>query len=303
MAEAPTRKLRVMWATDGSNDAHSAIPILRQFVLPATERLMVLTVAPHSFISGARPDPTFLTKVTPAARRRALLEGTETAENESTLLDPLVPVEAIARWGNPIEEILKAARAMPADLIVMGAKGHSNLGLILLGSVAQGVVQNANRPVLIARPGTESVRSVVIGYDGSVPAKRAIEFIEQLPGKLGIKFTLVQVLEPFVLPSGTPPSYRRRAIEEAQEINAANAQAAERSLATVVQRLEAHGLEANSAVRTGPAAQEIDDLAREIGSDLVMVGSRKPSLERHYLLGSVAEKLVRHARTSVLVVR
>ena len=301
MAEANEKKLRVLWATDGSGDAHNAIPILRQFVLPATEKLQVLTVAPHSFLSGARPDPAFLTKVTAAAKRRALLEGQETAESDCTLLDPSVPVEAFARWGNPIEEILKAGRT--ADLIVMGAKGHSNLGLILLGSVAQGVVQNASRPVLVARPGSLGVQRIVIGYDGSPPARRAIDFIERLPHKLALKLTLVQVLEPFVMPQGTPPSYRKRAMDEAREINERNEAAAERTLASVRQRLEAVGIAAETQVRNGNASEEIDALARELDADLVMVGSRKPSAERHYLVGSTAEKLVRHARTSVLVVR
>jgi nucleotide-binding universal stress UspA family protein len=271
--------------------------------LPATERLQVLTVAPHSMFSGARPDPAFLAKVTPAAKRRALLESQETAENDCTLLDPSVPVEAVARWGNPIEEILKAARALPAGLVVMGAKGHSNLGLILLGSVAQGVVQNATRPVLIARPGAEQVRRVVIGYDGSPPAKTALDFVEQLPNKLSLRLTLVNVVEPFAVPYGTPPAYRKQAMEEAREINERNEAAAELALASGQQRLQAAGIETDGQVRTGSAAIEIDAVARELGADLVMVGSRKPSVERQHLVGSTAEKLVRHAKTSVLIVR
>lgn len=303
MAEANEKKLRVLWATDGSGEAHSAIPLLRQFVLPATERLLVLTVTPHSFLSGARPDPTFLLKVTAAAKRRALLESKEIAESDSTLLDPSVPVEAVSRWGNPIEEIIKAGQTMPADLIVMGAKGHSNLGLILLGSVAQGIVQHSTRPVLIARPGAQSIRRIVIGYDGSVPARRAIDFIERFPQKLGLQFTLVQVIEPFVVPQGMPPAYRKQALEQAHDINKRNQEAAERTLAVAQQRLEANGLETEVAVRSGNAAEEIEAQAREQDADLVMVGSRKPSVERHYLVGSTAEKLVRHARTSVLIVR
>jgi nucleotide-binding universal stress UspA family protein len=303
MAETTARKLRVLWATDGSSDAHNAIPLLREFVLPAAERLQVLTVAPHSFFSGARPDPAFLSKVTPGAKRRALLESQQTAENDCTLLDPSMPVEAVARWGNPIEEILKAARALPADLVVMGAKGHSNLGMILLGSVAQGVIHNATRPVLVARPGSGEVRRVVIGYDGSPPAKTALDFIEQLPNKLGLQLTLVNVTEPFTVPYGTPPSYRKQAMEEARQINERNEAAAERALAAAQQRLQAAGIKTDSQVRTGSAAMEIDAVARELDADLVMVGSRKPSVERQHLVGSTAEKLVRHAKTSVLIVR
>src|SRR3990170_2092486 len=167
MALSAEPKLSVLWATDGSANARNAQALLRQLVLPAAERFAVVTVVPHFFISGARPDPAFLTRVSPAARRRARVDGEQLAMRETTALDPPLKPEIIVRWGHPIEEILRAARAMPADLIVLGAKGHSNIGMILVGSVSQGVVQHARRPVLIARPGTEAVRRIIVGYHGS----------------------------------------------------------------------------------------------------------------------------------------
>jgi nucleotide-binding universal stress UspA family protein len=302
MAER-ARKLRVLWATDGSEAARGAVPILKQAVLPAAERLVVMTVAPHSFLSGARPDPAFLTKITPAARRKALTESEQTAQREATLLDPSVPVEAIARWGNPIEEILRAARTTPADMIVMGAKGHSNLGLLLLGSVSQGVVQHATKPVLIARPGGGEIKSVLIGYEGSAPAKRAADFVQRLALPKSVSFRLTHVIEPFAVPSGTPISYRKRAIEEAHKINERQHRAAERALSTLAATLSKQGRNVETEVLFGPAGSALEESAREHGVDLIVVGSRKPSPARHYLLGSTAEKLVRHSPTSVLIVR
>src|SRR3989304_2569015 len=75
MAPASRQKPHVLWATDGSASARNAVPLLRGLVLPAAERLTVLTVAPHSLISGARPDPAFIARVTPAARRGAPVRG------------------------------------------------------------------------------------------------------------------------------------------------------------------------------------------------------------------------------------
>jgi nucleotide-binding universal stress UspA family protein len=297
--------LRVLWATDGSEAARSAAPILRYLVLPATQRLAVMTVAPHSFLSGARPDPAFLTKITPAARKKALTESRQLAEKEATLLDPPngVQVEAVARWGNPIEEILRLGRTMPADLIVMGAKGHSNLGMLLLGSVSHGVVQNASRPVLIARSERERIDRVLVGYDGSPPAKRAVTFLQRLalPPSTQIRFT--DVVEPFGVPSGTPISYRKQAVEEAHRINERNERNAERILAALEKSLAGQGWQVSTEVRKGAAAPEIEASAAELKADMIVVGSRKPDPVRHYLLGSTAEKLVRHADTSVLVVR
>src|SRR3989304_7824615 len=125
--------------------------------------------------TGARPDPAFLTNSTPNARSHALAKASDTARSELLTLDPPTPIatDVISRWGHPIEEILRAADSLKAGLIVMAAKGHSNLRIILLGSVAQGVVQHATRPVLIARAPTKSVDRVILGYHGSAAGGEA----------------------------------------------------------------------------------------------------------------------------------
>lgn len=296
------RGLKVLWATDGSATSELAIPLLRRTVLPAASKLTVLTVAPHSFLSGARPDPSFLTRITPAARRRAMLDGEQTAQEQATRLDPLISVEAISRWGNPIEEILREARALPADLIVLGAKGHSNLSLLVLGSVAQGVVQHSTLPVLIARPGSEVIRRIVVGFDGTAQARKGIDFLSRLSLPQDSEVTLACVVEPFQPPPGAGSS-RRVAAAEAARIDERQQRNAEKTLQTTAEQLAASGLKVQTATLTGAPGPALDQAARERGADLVVVGSRKPSPARHYLLGSTAEKLVRHSPISVLVVR
>mgnify|MGYP000562456821 CR=1 FL=1 len=66
------------------------------------------------------------------------------------------------------------------------------------------------------------------------------------------------------------------------------------------------GEQANDGVRhvvaTGKAYEEILHTAKEIGSDLIVIGSHKPEL-RDYLLGPNAARVVRHSDCSVYVVR
>ncbi|HEY4685077.1 MAG TPA: universal stress protein [Dehalococcoidia bacterium] len=303
MAPASRQKLHVLWATDGSASARNAVPLLRGLVLPAAERLTVLTVAPHSLISGARPDPAFIARVTPAARRGALVEAEQLAMREATALDPPFKPDVLSRWGHPIQEVLRAARSLAADLIVLGAKGHSNLRILVLGSVSQGVVQHATLPVLIARPSAGPVRRVVLGYHGSAAARRAVAFLERLALPPEVEVRLTTVVEPFAVPAGTPIGYRRLAIAEANRVNARRHTAAQRALDGLAARLRADGLRVETEVVAGAAGPELDAAAQRHGAELIVVGSRKPSPARHYLLGSTAEKLVRHARASVLVVR
>jgi nucleotide-binding universal stress UspA family protein len=53
--------------------------------------------------------------------------------------------------GNPAQEILKAAEEGKSDLIIIGAKGHSLLRNLMIGSVCDTVVHNAPCPVLVVR--------------------------------------------------------------------------------------------------------------------------------------------------------
>jgi nucleotide-binding universal stress UspA family protein len=55
------------------------------------------------------------------------------------------------RHGNPAEEILKAATAAHADLIVMGTHGHGIFGRALMGSVTTKVVATTDISVLLVQ--------------------------------------------------------------------------------------------------------------------------------------------------------
>ena len=54
--------------------------------------------------------------------------------------------------GRPYVEIVRYARKVSADLIVIGTHGRSGLSHVLLGSVTEKVVRKASCPVLTVRP-------------------------------------------------------------------------------------------------------------------------------------------------------
>jgi nucleotide-binding universal stress UspA family protein len=53
------------------------------------------------------------------------------------------------REGTVVEEILKTAREIAANLIVMGTHGHGSVYNLLVGSVTEGILKAAERPVLL----------------------------------------------------------------------------------------------------------------------------------------------------------
>lgn len=62
-----------------------------------------------------------------------------------------VDIDNVIVFGRAHREILRAAEAKPADLIVMGAQGRGGLGLVMFGSATQEVVRGAPCPVLTVR--------------------------------------------------------------------------------------------------------------------------------------------------------
>jgi nucleotide-binding universal stress UspA family protein len=62
-----------------------------------------------------------------------------------------VRVSVLLREGVPSDQIVRAARSMKADLIVMGTHGRRGLPKLFLGSVAERVVAAAPCPVVTAR--------------------------------------------------------------------------------------------------------------------------------------------------------
>ncbi|MBS0658721.1 MAG: universal stress protein [Verrucomicrobia bacterium] len=82
------------------------------------------------------------------ARRQA---AEEVAKVETELPPHRCRLETVLRTGQPRDQIIKAARELPADLVVIGTHGYTGLKRLILGSTAEGVVRYAPCPVLVVR--------------------------------------------------------------------------------------------------------------------------------------------------------
>ena len=78
----------------------------------------------------------------------------------------------------------------------------------------------------------------------------------------------------------------------------------ENNLAIARQELleQAESVGAEAEIRSGHPPTVILETAKEVGADIIIVGSHRPGLQ-HYLLGSTAARVVRHAECPVLVDR
>jgi len=201
--------------------------------------------------------------------------------------------------GAPWDQIVEAARAEPAcDLIVMGSHGHTGLSRFLLGSVAEKVVRHAPCSVLVARVRGASApfRHVLCPLDFSNGSRPAAELAARLAAPGGAGIVLLHVIELPVAVAGE--ALPRDFLEDLDRRSA-------RLLEEWAAHVRAHtAAPVITRTRLGsPGAQALAVLDEDPGFDLVVVGSHGRTSLPRALLGSVAEKLVRHAPCSVLVAR
>ena len=144
---------------------------------------------------------------------------------------------------------------------------------------------------------------ILIGYDGSVDARTAIDHAGSLCP--GATVTVLTVWEPFATvlartPAGLGPL---AGIGELADIDAEAEQAAKRSAREGAERAEAAGLHATAIVvaRRGSIADAILDQADRLDADAIVLGSRGLNGVTSLLLGSVSHRIVQHADRTVIV--
>lgn len=131
---------------------------------------------------------------------------------------------------------------------------------------------------------------VLVAYDGSDAARRALELVPELAA--GRTVTVLAVAEgiPLLGHAGALHSDEREEERAGQLVEAA-------------ELLAAHGIQCRTVERSGDVATAILEQVEEDRSDLVVMGTRGLGAGRRWLMGSVSTKVLHHARCSVLVVR
>lgn len=286
--------MKALIATDGSHNAYEAAKMFAALPHSGLLEVHILTVIYMPPDDSGGMAYTWLPEFIQTEEARAR-EGFE----KIALLfvgDEVVTSHMICH-GHVGHSIAEEARRVNVDLIVIGAQGHSAIARVLLGSTSDFVATQACCSVLAVRadkvPDTTSPIRVVIAYDGSEPARLAID--EFLKSSWGPKCDVHLV---HVLPHG---SMFTRATS--QDIAKARADGqtmiteVAKQLKPSVSNVSTHILEGDSI------GLAITEFAAENGVDLVMLGETGRSAISQLFLGSVTRYVLRHADCSVWIAR
>ncbi len=283
--------MKVLLATDGSRSAATAARWIAQLGLGPDSDIRVLRVLEHGESDAeaysALDSATDLLSVSAADVHRSTRHG-----------------KAVREVLSVAEEVASEAKSTGVDaLVAIGDRGHTPLEHLFLGSVAERLVRYAPSAVLVARPVRDRLDRVVVGVDGTTGSANAVDFLCRLPLPSDVAITLVGVVVPieltrsshFLLP-GMDEQIRDAALREREWMR-------EQLSAAAAQLRSAGRTVDGELLREGYPPAEILEAAGELGADLVVTGARGAGRFDRLLLGSVSEKLVRHATMGVLVVR
>ncbi len=136
---------RILYATDGSDHARKALDYAHE--LATMMKAEVIVVHAYASISDILGEPEH-----DRVLQRRLDAATEVLEEAAGALESAgIPVVSELLEGPMAEAILRVAEVRQCDLIVVGARGLSDLQGLLLGSVSHKVIQHAACPVLVVR--------------------------------------------------------------------------------------------------------------------------------------------------------
>ena len=286
---------KILLATDGNEDS----------------TLAALAAADLSMLTGARlhvvhvwtgtPPPAYPGRALDDYSRLAAEEAGEVLRRHAwyARVDGAEVAGEHLRAGKPAEQITALAGELDADLVVIGSRGAGWLTRLVTGSVSEGVVRGAPCPVLVVRATAAwPPTSIVVGDDGSGPAKRAGELAAELARHFGTKILLVRAYE------NPPEPVGGRGARERRELDA-DLSRDRRTLEKRAGRLAAlgRGRTDTRMIETKPAPGVSSVAGRDDGDGtLLAVGSRGLGILGRAVSGSVSTHALRTARGSVLVV-
>jgi nucleotide-binding universal stress UspA family protein len=279
---------------------------LSEGVLPYVHRIAVANDADVELLSIADPlswgefptnlDPNQVTK-----RLAGYLNATQ-----QTLEAEGLRVRSAVVFGREAETILSWASDHDADLIAMSTHGRSGVSRWALGSVTDKVLHGTHRPLLVVRAtGSRSqapeIKRIIVPLDGSELSASILPFVEKFAAALDASLLLHTVVP-------SPPYYMYPGPEMATPAAGAVLEglvaAFKSQLGDTKARIQSRSdLDVVSVVTVGATVDTIVSTAREEGADLIAIATHGRSGIGRWVLGSVADGVVRRSHLPCLVVR
>jgi len=284
---------KILHASDGSKHAFHALTLALAIAKQNKSELHMVCVEEIPYM------PEFIEEVreatgTAARRIHGVLQRARAMAEECQVA---LHTHVIA--GHPVRDIVSLAADLKADLLVIGAKGHSALYERMIGSQVDRMMQLAQCPVLVVKlPVTTAAgpifNKILHANDGSKHAVQALRLALAIAKQNKSELHMACVEEVPYLPE---------VVEEDREAAGTVA----RRIHGVLQRARAMAEECQVEVHThvikGNPVRDIVKLAADLKVDLLAIGARGHSAVYERMIGSQADRMMQLAQCPVLVTK
>jgi nucleotide-binding universal stress UspA family protein len=232
------------------------------------------------------------------------LSDTEVRERLEGMNGESIAATVHGRTGRAFDQICRFAREIEADLIVMSTHGRTGLKRLFLGSNAERVVQHSSSPVLVVRQGEREfvaegkplqIQTILVPTDFSESSREALDYAVEFGRQFGARLVL---FHSFSAPEFTTDPYGSHNMHATPEQART---AADDQMSEFVKGVDFGGVNFETQISMGRAADEICAYAEKQKADLIITSTHGRTGLMHVLIGSVAEHVVRHAHSPVLV--
>lgn len=284
----------ILLATDSSPCADEAAKFLARLPRNQPAELIVVTVLEDPAIARGYETAVYH-KVSPEQEREAANEAFRRVQQMFDGAD--VTLRSVIQVGHRGETIVQIAKENDVELLVLGARGHSRVSRLLLGSTSDFVATHAHCSVLVVRPGVvqqdKQPLRVAIGYDGSEPAEAALKEFAAISWGPQAEVHVISVVSYL---SG----FYSEAVADTETIRLAALAAVKEAAAGL------HAAAPNASgqvVISDHVGEGLVRFAEERHCDLVVVGETQRSTLGRFLLGSFSRFVLRHSHCSVWITR
>ena len=206
---------------------------------------------------------------------------------------------------DPVGAILAFSLEQGVDLIAMSTHGRSGLGRWVYGSTADKLLHSTSIPLLLMRPRDDEAPSeprpidtLVVPLDGSELAESALAYGEDLASQMALNISLIRVVS---TPALTNPGTESYAYDPQMFTDLEKA-----AISYIKQKqadLEQKGFKVECVVKGGYPADYILDFAEANEGSLIVMSTHGRSGIGRWIMGSVADRILRASYRPVLLVR
>jgi len=204
-----------------------------------------------------------------------------------------------------VDRLRRTAARLHPDLIVLATHARGGLGRAWLGSVADALIRRVNVPTLLVHPREDApvhasvFRHILVPLDGSRLAEESIPLAARLAALGDARVTLLRVVIPQIA-VGHPSLVLQFNVDQLEH----HRRAAKRYVDEVVERHRgAVPSMTGEVVLAESPPRAILGWSQEHGVDLIAMSTHGRSGFRRFMLGSVADKIIRGANVPVLLTR